>query len=163
MLRTIRAWLNWKVIFGGILFAVIVFATLIAILVSSRAKDITQVPATAMLSVIEAPTATSPAQVKTATPGSTPQSTQSGANSGGNFTIGNFVQVSGTGGNGLRLHESAGVSSPVKYIALEAEVFTVKDGPVEADGYSWWLLEDPYTENATGWGAANYLVLVKNP
>jgi hypothetical protein len=71
--------------------------------------------------------------------------------------------VSGTGGTGLRLHKEAGVSSEVDYVAIEAEVFLVEDGPLDADGYVWWLLQDPFTDNVVGWGAANYLAVVQNP
>ena len=77
--------------------------------------------------------------------------------------IGDYVQVSGTGGDGLRLHQEAGVSSDVRYIAIEAQLFLVIDGPIVADGYTWWRLQDPYTDNTVGWGVGNYLVIVNNP
>jgi hypothetical protein len=77
--------------------------------------------------------------------------------------IGDYVQVSGTGGAGLRLHSSAGVSYPVNYLAMGAEVFIVKDGPINADGYTWWLLQDPYTKKDVGWGVADYLSVISNP
>jgi len=163
MLKTLRAWLNFRVIFAGIIFAVCVFAILLGILWTSKAKKYSEIPATAILSIIEPPTATSPAPTVTSTTKNTPESSQQAPPPTGNIAVGDYVQVSGTGGDGLRLHESAGVNSTVKYIALEAEVFTVKDGPAEADGYTWWSLQDPYTDNAAGWGVANYLVVVQNP
>jgi hypothetical protein len=92
-----------------------------------------------------------------------PTSSQQAPPPSGDIVIGDYVQVSGTGGDGLRLHNSAGVSSEVRYIAIEAEVFIVKDGPIDVDGYLWWLLQDPYTDNAVGWGVGNYLVIVQNP
>lgn len=163
MVRSVKSWLNLRVIFGGVLFAICIFAVLIGVLWLSKAKNNTGLPATAILSVIEPPTATPPLATKTQTPVSTPQSSQQAPPPGEDISKGDYVQVSGTGGDGLRLHESAGVSSAVKYIALEAEVFIVKDGPVDMDGYTWWMLQDPYTENAAGWGASNYLVVVQNP
>jgi len=81
----------------------------------------------------------------------------------GEIKIGDYVQVTGTGGDGLRLHETAGVASKVNYIAIDSEVFIVKDGPVDADGYVWWELQDPYTDDMVGWGVANYLAVVQNP
>lgn len=163
MIKTLRIWLNFKVIAGGIIFAFCVFAVLVATLWFSKAKEFTQIPATAMLRIIEAPTQTPLSPTHTPTPVSTPQSSQGEPPPGADILVGEYVQVSGTGGDGLRLHEAAGVSSAVKYIALEAQVFIVKDGPVDTDGYTWYLLEDPYTDNAAGWGASNYLVVVQNP
>jgi hypothetical protein len=163
MFRILKSWLNLRVIFGGIIFAVCVFAVLLAILWSSRNENYTAVPATAILKIIDAPTQTpivpTPAPTGVNTPAALDQTPAPPAN----IIVGEYVQISGTGGDGLRLHESASVSSTVKYIALEAEVFTVKDGPVDADGYTWWLLQDPYTENAAGWGVSNYLAVVQNP
>jgi len=163
MFKNLRSLFSIKVILGGIFFAVGVFAVFVIILWSAKAHDITQVPATAILNVIKAPTATPIAPVQTPTPVTTPDSAQQTPPPSGDIAIGDYVQVTGTGGEGLRLHKSAGVSGEVQYVAIDTEVFTVKDGPIEADGYAWWLLQDPYTDNAAGWGVSNYLVVVKNP
>jgi hypothetical protein len=163
MLRIIRNLLNIKVIIGAIIFAVGIFAVFMIILWSAKADSITQVPATAILHVIEAATETPLAHRATQTPVPTPTSAEQVPLPSGDIAIGDYVQVSGTGGDGLRLHSEAGVSSDVRYIAIEAEVFLVKDGPIVADGYTWWRLQDPYTENAVGWGVGNYLVIVNNP
>jgi hypothetical protein len=163
MVKLLRNLLNFKVIFGAIIFAVGVFAVLVGILWSAKAKSISQVPATAILNIIEAPTETPLAPITTPTPVQTPSPSQQVPLASGDITVGDYVQVSGTGGNGLRLHKTAGVSSEVDYVAFEAEVFLVIDGPLDADGYVWWLLKDPYTDNAVGWGAANYLAVVQNP
>ena len=58
--------------------------------------------------------------------------------------IGAYVQVSGTEGSGLRMRSAPGLSGTTIFTALDAEVFFVIDGPVEADGYEWWHLEAPY-------------------
>jgi hypothetical protein len=163
MFKFLRNLINIKVILGAIVFGVGVFAILVGILWTSKAKSITQVPATAILSIIEAPTGTPLAAITTPTPILTPTASQNTPLPSGDIAIGNYVQVSGTGGDGLRLHNTAGVSSKVNYIAIEAEVFLVKDGPIDADGYIWWELKDPYTDNAVGWGVANYLIVVQNP
>jgi hypothetical protein len=163
MFKTLRNLLNIKVIIGAIIFATGIFAVLVAFLWSAKAKSINPVPATAILHVIEAPTATPLAPSATQTPVPTPTSSQQVPPAGAELAVGDYVQVSGTGGDGLRLHKEAGVSSEVRYIALESEVLLVKDGPTDADGYTWWMLQDPYTENAVGWGVGNYLVIVQNP
>ncbi len=163
MFRRIRSLFNIKVIFGAIVFAGVVFAVFIGGLWSGKANRIAQAPATAILNIIEAPTNTPIAPKTTSTPISAPTSTGQALPPSGDISIGDYVQVSGTGGDGLRLHDTAGVSSKVRYIAIDSEVFTVNDGPLEADGYVWWLLQDPYTENAAGWGVSNYLVVVQNP
>jgi hypothetical protein len=163
MLKTLRNLINFKVIFGAIIFAFGVFAVLVVFLWSAKAKSITQVPATAILHVIEVLTETPVVPLATQTPVPTATSSQPVLPPSADIAIGDYVQVSGTGGDGLRLHKEAGVSGEVRYIAIEAEVFLVKDGPIESDGYIWWLLQDPYTENAVGWGVGNYLVIVQNP
>lgn len=165
MFKILRNLLNIKVILGAIVFAIGVFAVLVGILWTSRAKSITQVPSTAILNIIEAPTGTPLGQITTPTvmPTATPTLSQEIPPASSNITIGNYVQVAGTGGEGLRLHNTAGVASKVNYIAIESELFLVKDGPIDADGYIWWDLQDPYTENAVGWGVANYLIVVQNP
>jgi hypothetical protein len=161
--KNLRQLFNIKVIFGAIIFAGIVFAILIGILWSGKASSYAQTPATAILNIIEPPTSTPIAPKQTPTPLSSPTSSVQSPPPSADIAIGDYVQVSGTGGDGLRLHDSAGVSSKVGYVAIDTEVFTVKDGPVEADGYVWWLLQDPYTDNAVGWGVSNYLVVVQNP
>jgi len=163
MMKTLKHYLNFKIILAAIIFALVVFGIFVGLLWSSRAKGSSQTPATAILNIIDAPTETPVAQPATPTIAVTPTSTQEVPPQGGDIAIGDYVQVSGTGGDGLRLHKSAGVSSEVQYIAIESEVFVVKDGPMSADGYIWWLLQDPYSENATGWGVANYLAIVQNP
>ncbi|HSB65420.1 MAG TPA: hypothetical protein VLD65_02520 [Anaerolineales bacterium] len=168
MNRSTRHFLNYKVIIGAIIFGVGIFAVLVAILWSAKASMIPQAPSTAILKVIEAPTQTPFGMLPTSTPTPTaaPTSSSQGAATpvGSDLiTVGNYVKVSGTEGEGLRLHTSAGVSTKVNYVAIESELFLVKDGPIEADGYVWWELEDPYTNNAVGWGVSNYLVVVQNP
>jgi len=163
MFKILRTLLNIKVILGAIVFGVGVFAVLVGILWTSKAKSITQVPATAILNIIEAPTETPLSPITTQTPTPSPTTSQQVPPPSGDIAIGNYVQVSGTGGDGLRLHNTAGVSSKVNHIAIEAELFLVKDGPVDADGYTWWELQDPYTDSVVGWGVGNYLIVVQNP
>ncbi len=163
MLKSFFKLVNYKVILGGIFLGLLVFGGLIWILWSSKAAEINQTQATAILKIIEAPTATVLPSVTTSTP--TIQATRSAdvPLPGVEVKIGEYVQVFGTGGEGLRLHASPGVTSQVQYVAIDSEVFVVKDGPKNADGYVWWYLQDPYSTQASGWGAANYLAVVKGP
>jgi hypothetical protein len=163
MLKNLKSLFNIKVILGGIIFAMGIFVVFVVILWSAKGNDAVQTPATAILNIIKAPTGTSIAPAQTPTAVTTQSSSQQSPPPGGDIALGDYVQVSGTGGDGLRLHKSAGVASEVQYVAIDTEVFTVKDGPIEADGFVWWLLQDPYTANARGWGVSNYLVVIKNP
>jgi hypothetical protein len=81
----------------------------------------------------------------------------------GTIGVGAFVQVSGTGGDGLRLRTSPGLEYEMQFLGLEGELFLVADGPVEADGYTWWFVVGSYDETRQGWAAADFLALVPNP
>ena len=73
------------------------------------------------------------------------------------IAVGMYVQISGTEGYGLQIREAPGVGSQPKFLAMDAEVFLVIDGPKDQDGYTWWLLKAPYDETRTGWAASKYL------
>ena len=163
MFRSLQKYFNFKVILGAILFALCIFAFLLGILWSVKANTIPHAPATALFNIINAPTRTPSALVITPTSTQENLSTQAVPLPASEINLGDYVQVSGTGGDGLRLHATAGVASKVDYIAIDSEVFLVKDGPIDADGYMWWLLKDPFTENTVGWGVANYLSVIQNP
>ena len=162
MFRALRNWLNSRVVIGAILFALCLFAVLVAILWSAKPEAYTQGAATAMISVIQAPTET-PILLITPTPTAEPTSSQGEPPPSSQIALGDYVQVSGTGGDGLRVHSTAGVSSEVRYVAIESEVFLVIDGPIDTDGYIWWQLKDPYNETVVGWGVSNYLSVVQTP
>ncbi len=155
--------LNYKVLLAAVVFGLGMVGVLLAILYSAKARQVSQTPATAIVKIISAPTQTMPGIVFTPTPTLAPTAVQSTPTPSGDIAAGMYVQVSGTGGDGLRLHNEANVASKVNYVAIDAEVFIVTAGPVEADGYIWWELQDPVTKSAIGWGVANYLSVVKNP
>ena len=81
----------------------------------------------------------------------------------GVIAIGAYVQVTGTGVDGLRLRDEPGLDGQIQLLGSEAEVFLVLDGPREADNYTWWYLVGPYDESRKGWAVENYLSLVQNP
>ncbi|MBL8078009.1 MAG: hypothetical protein JNM55_08605 [Anaerolineales bacterium] len=77
--------------------------------------------------------------------------------------IGGYVQISGTEGDGLRIRATAGLNGETVFRGEESEVFAVKDGPQEADGYTWWYLAAPYDDTRTGWAVADFLAVVPSP
>jgi hypothetical protein len=77
--------------------------------------------------------------------------------------IGGYVQITGTEGDGLRMRSAAGINAQALFLGYDEEVFVVKDGPQEADGYSWWYLVAPYDATRAGWAASNFLSVVPGP
>ncbi len=75
----------------------------------------------------------------------------------GFFGVGGTVSVVGTGRDGLRLRETPSLGGRILLLALENEVFVVRDGPRESDGYTWWYLEGLLDQSRKGWGVQNYL------
>lgn len=155
---------NWWT-FGGILvFGFILFGIVAIIFYASRPEKELLEETTAVIAVIPAPTFTA---VTTPTEEITPQPDAGLPPSPppGSFMIGSYVQISGTGGDGLRLRADAGLDNPVGFLGWESEVFIVIDGPVDVDGYTWWLLEAPYDEGQRrrGWAVSNYLESIQTP
>ncbi len=81
----------------------------------------------------------------------------------GEIGIGSIVQIVGTQGDGLNIRLEAGLNSQVFFLAYDAEVFEVGDGPVEVDGIVWWYLVTPVDKARSGWAAATYLAWIDNP
>lgn len=74
-----------------------------------------------------------------------------------------YVQITGTEGDGLRIRLAPGLNSETVFRGEEAEVFLVKDGPQEADGYTWWYLVASYDDTRAGWAASEFLAVVPSP
>ncbi len=83
--------------------------------------------------------------------------TTSQVSQGGDFLIGDLVEVHGTGGEGLRLRNAPSLASVVNELAMENEVLEIRGGPTEADGYIWWFLINPYDNQRQGWGVGVYI------
>lgn len=81
----------------------------------------------------------------------------------GNIVLEAYVQINGTGGDGLNLRNAPGIGSQVQYLGFESEVFEVRDGPREVDGLTWWYLVGFYDASRNGWAVSNYLAIVQNP
>jgi hypothetical protein len=77
--------------------------------------------------------------------------------------VGGYVQITGTDGEGLRLRAEPGLSGTPAFLGYDEEVFEVRDGPQESDGYVWWYLVAPYDETRAGWAAADFLGAIPSP
>lgn len=164
ILADMRPYLTRYTVIGALLVAVALAAVLILYLLATRPQEVVTTNSTAVIAVIPAPSLTpSPSPTPPVTPTATvnvPPSPQPGQ-----FGIGALVQISGTGGDGLRLRTGAGLDNEVGFLGLESEVFQIIDGPQDVDGYIWWLLEAPYDEGQQrrGWAVANYLTPLQEP
>ncbi len=116
---------------------------------------------TAVFTVIPAPSATPHLPTPTLEPTARPDAPP--GPDAGVLGIGNYVQISGTGGDGLRIRQGPGLNYEQLFLGLEAEVFEIVDGPLTADGYTWWHLSAPYDASIHGWAVSNYLVVVDSP
>jgi len=159
--RLIDPW----VILGAIIFGVGLAAAALALLWFTKpAASPAQIP-TPVLTVIALPTPTptvlTPTPEATVTPSAAPPTAFPAG--GGNITLESYVQIAGTGGDGLRLRTEPGLESEVRMLAFEAEIFQVRDGPREADNYQWWYLVAPINESQRGWAVANFLEVVQEP
>ncbi|GAP06784.1 hypothetical protein ATHL_01644 [Anaerolinea thermolimosa] len=76
--------------------------------------------------------------------------------------VGLFVQITGTGGDGLRLRAGPGTDQSPRFLGYESEVFLVKDGPRFSGDFVWWYLEAPYDPTRSGWAVSKYLSVVGN-
>lgn len=125
------------------------------------AAAITEAPGSG-LTLIPGPSSTPPAPTATLASTSTPTPTFAPL-APGEMGVGSIVQIVGTDGFGLNIRAQAGLNGAVQFLGLDAEVFEIRDGPIESDGFVWWYLVTPVDENRTGWAAADFLSLVANP
>ncbi len=154
----LRPYLNRFVIFGALGTAgILLLLTLVLIGWTSPrlTPDIGFAPAD--LTMIPPPTHTPPAALPAHDPLATPTFDPN------SIQVGGYVQISGTGGDGLRIRAAPGLNTETIFRGEESEVFLVKDGPQQADGYTWWYLVASYDETRAGWAAADFLIVVPSP
>ena len=158
-----RQFVNLWVVLGAIVLAVVLAGIVFVWVVSSRPAPVPKGAPTAVLLVIPVPTSTPvvPTPIALNTP--TPTPTNPPPPPSGPIGIGAYVQVSGTGTDGVRLRAEPGLNSDTLFFGMESEVFQVIDGPRETDGYIWWQLVAPYEETRRGWAVADYLAVFQNP
>jgi hypothetical protein len=70
--------------------------------------------------------------------------------------VGGYAQVSGTGGDALRLRADPGLQTTTLKTIPDGARLLILDGPRDADGIIWWRLRDP-SDGAEGWAAELYL------
>ena len=154
MIRWITSRINGWVLLVSLLVTLGLVA-IFAILVVTLPAPLSESPQpVAALTVIVAPTPTStqPPVIETPTP-TTPPNIEG-------ISVGSYVQIAGTDGQGLRLRSGPGTSNPPRFLGMDSEVFQVLDGPRVSDGFTWWFLEAPYDPARSGWAASQYLRVV---
>jgi hypothetical protein len=158
---------NPLVIIGALLIGIILFGAAVLLIWYSRPVPVPRPPATPVMVVVAAPTATHtplpPTPTPVITPSVTPNPLMPPAPAEGVVAIGAYVQISGTGRDGLRLRMEPGLDGRIRFLGLESEVFIVRDGPQQVDDFTWWYLTAPVDENRAGWAVSNYLEVVQNP
>ena len=154
----VRELFNRWVILGALGFAgllILITAVAIGFTSAPQPSDVGFVPAD--VTMIPAPTGTSGAPpTPTIDPFASPTSPAG-------IAIGNYVQITGTEGQGLRIRREPGLGGEFQFLAYDSEVFVVQDGPREVDGYVWWYLTAPYDETRVGWAAADFLTYIPEP
>ena len=155
---TARQLFNKWVILGALLLAgllLLITAISIGLTSARQASGVGFTPAD--ITVIPAPTSTSSAPATATIDPFAPTATPTG------IAIGNYVQISGTNGEGLRIRSEPGLNGNFEFLGYDSEVFIIKDGPRQADGFTWWYLVAPYDESRAGWAAADFLSYVPGP
>jgi hypothetical protein len=156
MLRWLLKQVNIWVILASILVAgglIIVIGLLIFFMPAPVSNAVSPVT---VLTVIPAPTSTPTLPKVVATHTATPPASIDG------ISIGSFVQIAGTEGQGLRIRSGPGINNPPRFLGMDSEMFQVKDGPKQADGFTWWYLEAPYDPSRSGWAASKYLNVIQS-
>lgn len=154
--------INLRVIGGAIVVASLLLMTTLVVLLATRPDRAPAGQVTAALTLI--PASTNTALPATAGQGTPVTGTQTVVPSPqpGVISVGAYVQVVGTEGDGLRLRDQPGLSGQVLMLGSESEVFRVEQGPQEVDGYTWWYLVGPFDASRRGWAVANYLQVTQN-
>jgi hypothetical protein len=156
-----RTIFDFKIFLGAFFFASLLFFGLIIFLLSTRDGESTSTIPTVVLNIMTAPPLTStpinPTSEVIATPILNSTETTYG------FQIEDYVQVTGTEGDGLRLRVQPGLDNDVQYLASDGEVFLVKDGPREASDFIWWLLQAPIDQSVSGWAVGDFLTVIETP
>lgn len=142
---------------GAVALSGLLFCGVWGIVLLTRGDPLAVPTAAPVVLVSPAPTFTAVVQV-TAPPTETLSGTPTVPTQPlGVLQLGGYAQVVGTGGDGLSLRIQPGINTTVNFLGLENEIFVVREGPVEADGYVWWYLVNPYDDKHNGWAVQNFL------
>lgn len=77
------------------------------------------------------------------------------------IALGLTIQVSGTEGDGLTVRQGPGKDFTSVFVANEGDKFVVKDGPRQANGFTWWYIVDPADQNRFGWAVQDFMRVVQ--
>jgi hypothetical protein len=148
---------KWVILGALVLAALLTLITAISVGLTATRQNAGFGFAPADLTVIPAPTSTSSAPPTATIDPFAPTAVPTG------ITIGNYVQITGTNGEGLRIRSEPGLDGEFKFLGYDSEVFIVQDGPREMDGFVWWYLVAPYDDTRNGWAAADFLAYIPAP
>ncbi len=95
-----------------------------------------------------APTAVSPSPRPSPRP--TAIATIAPADEPAGLRPGSQARISNLNGATLRARQSPTINAPIQDRIAEGSLVAIVDGPVEADGYTWWLID---VDGAGGWSA----------
>lgn len=155
MMNWLRLRINLWVILGALLVAGgLIGLTMLFLYFYPLPKPVMPDQAT-LMTVIPAPSMTPTQYVLTPVATETPASVVLNG-----IGVGMYVQITGTGGDGLRLRSGPSTKDDPRFLGYDAEVFMVKDGPKFSDDLTWWFLEAPYDKGRSGWAAAQFLSVV---
>ena len=105
--------------------------------------------------ILSMPSGETEAPPTAAVPGPTPSPSPAPSPVPPRVAVGGWVRVRGTEGGDLRLRSAPSLSGETRALVKEGTLLRVLEGPVEADGYTWWRVQSP--EDQTGWAAGQWL------
>jgi hypothetical protein len=147
---------------AGAAAGLLVLAAVLAVTAVSRRANMQMQAVAPVVTLLPRPSPTEMVPPSaTVLPTETPQPSTAPDSSTGRIDVGLIVEVYGTEGDGLRLRASPGTAGSIQLLADESEVFAVQDGPVEADGRSWFYLVSPSDASRAGWAVSDYLRLAQ--
>lgn len=77
------------------------------------------------------------------------------------LTVGALVAVTGVDANQLNVRDNAGVNgTSILFRSNEGERFIIVGGPQQADGLTWWQIQNVNNTTSRGWAASQYLQVV---
>ena len=148
---------RWVILGSFLLAGLLLLITAVSIGLTSARQNSRVGFTPAEITVIAAPTSTSSAPATATIDPFAPTPAPTG------IALGNYVQISGTEGEGLRIRSEPGLNGEFEFLGYDSEVFIIKDGPRQADGFTWWYLVAPYDETRNGWAASDFLSYVPAP
>jgi len=76
----------------------------------------------------------------------------------GVFSVGMYVHISKTGGDGLMIRSFAGFDGIPMYLGSEEEEFEIVEGPKINEGKIWWKIVSISNSQKIGWAVQDYFM-----